>query len=231
LKAEENSNQEPDLSSAGATARAKPRLPRDLSEDEALTLVHQSSVRGETLAAIARAPVSRSRKVSFALATHPRTPRHLSVPLLRRMFTFDLLKVAFTPHVAADLKRVAEEQIILRLEALTPGEKISLARRSPSRVVGALLLERNARVISAALGNTRLRETSVTQALMKDDAPAILFHEVSEHPCWSTRPEVQIALLRSEKTPIQAARNLAGRFPGQVLEEIVPPSRRALIKS
>ena len=232
MKTEENSSQEPASQSLGVAARPEPAVCRDLSEDDALALVNQKSLSAEALASIARTPIaSKSRKVSFTLVTHARTPRHLAIPLLRRMFTFDLLKVALSPPAAADLKRVAEEQIILRLEALTVGERISLARRSPSRVVAALLADRDMRVLTTALGNPRLREASVTQALMRADAPAILFEKLSEHPTWSKRREVQIALLASEKTPFDAARQLARRFPAKRLEEILPESRRALIEA
>jgi hypothetical protein len=104
--------------------------PSQFSEDEALAIVQRPDVSTDALAQLARNPGAlKSRKVVFALSTHARTPRHLSIPLLRRMFTFDLMKVALTPTVAADIKRAAEEQIVVRIESLSTGEKITLARR------------------------------------------------------------------------------------------------------
>jgi hypothetical protein len=38
------------------------------------------------------------------------------------LFTFDLMQVALTPVVAADIKRAVEEQILLRIESLSAGE-------------------------------------------------------------------------------------------------------------
>src|SRR6478672_4283421 len=52
--------------------------------------------------------VMKSRKVKLALVEHPRTPRHISIPMARYLFTFDLMQVALTPVVPADIKMAAE---------------------------------------------------------------------------------------------------------------------------
>jgi hypothetical protein len=200
----------------------------ELSEDQALALLKRSDVTASTLALLGRNPnVMKSRKVLLALATHPRTPRHITIPMLRRLFTFDLLQVVLTPTVAADIKRTAEGQILNRLESLSSGERISLARRASGRVAAALLLDAEVRVISTALDNLHLVEASVVTVLMKHNAPKSLFALVSEHPKWSLRREVQIPLLRSEKTPLERAMELAKNFSEEFLREIVPESRRA----
>jgi hypothetical protein len=204
--------------------------PSELSEDQALALLRRSDVTAAALAVVARNPsVAKSRKVLLGLATHHRTPRHITIPMLRRLFTFDLMQIALTPTIAADVKRAAEEQILNRLESLSSGERISLARRASGRVAAALLLDAETRVISTALDNSRLVETSVVTALMKHNAPESLFALVSEHGKWSLRREVQIALLRSEKLPLPRAVELARNFSGDCLREIAPESRFATL--
>ena len=175
---------------------------------------------------MAKSPAAaKSRKVALAVVLHPRAPRHISIPLLRRMFTFELMQVSLTPAVAADIKRAAEDQIIVRAESISTGEKISLAKRSSGRVAAALLQEDDERVISPALDNARLTEALIVQALMKARAPGTLFRLVSGRRKWATRREVQIALLRSEKTPLDQARELANNFSEEFLREIVPEKR------
>ena len=198
----------------------------ELSEDQALGLLNRADVTASALALVARNPsVTNSHKVLLALATHHRTPRHITIPLLRRLFTFDLMQVALAPTVAADVKRAAEEHILNRLESLPSGERISLARRGSGRVAAALLLDTESRVISTALENSRLVEAAVVTALMKYDAPESLFRLVGEHSKWSLRREVQIALLGSEKTPLEHAIELARNFSADYVREIVPESR------
>jgi hypothetical protein len=200
----------------------------DANEDQALAAIQRADITASELATIARdAAALKSRKVNLALTTHPRTPRHTAIPLLRRMFTFDLMQVTLIPRVAADLKRVAEDQILVRLESMSAGEKMSLARRASGRVAAALLQDSDDRVITAALDNTRLTEFLVAAALANDRAPQALFEITSGHPKWSQRREVQIALLRSEKTPLEHAREFAKNFSGPVLREIVPDARIA----
>lgn len=199
----------------------------ELSEDQALALLHRSDVTAADLALLGRSPsVMNSRKVLLAVVTHHRTPRHITIPLLRRLFTFDLMQVALTPTVAADVKKAAEEQMLNRLESLSLGERISLARRASGRVAAALLRDTEDRVISTALDNPRLVEASVVMALMMHNAPQSLFALVGEHTRWSLRREVQIALLRSEKTLLERAMGLARSFSANSLREIVPESRR-----
>ena len=198
------------------------------NEDQALALLQRKNLTAQMLATLARNPEAlQSRKVLLALVAHPRTPRHTAVPLLRRVFTFDLLQVALTPSIAADIKRAAEEQILLRMEKLSSGEKSTLAKRGPGRVAAALLNDTDPRVVAPALDNAQLTESLVVEALMKPRAPAILFEFTSGHRNWSQRREVQIALLRSEQTPLEQARVLAEHFSEEFLREVVPGPRLA----
>jgi hypothetical protein len=213
-----------------ATAQADAGAPpaQETGEEEILALIRSASVTAEDLSRLARiSQAPKSRKILVALAVHPRTPRHISIPLLRRMFTFDLMQLTLTPAVAADIKRAGEEQILVRAESLSRGEKISLARRASGRIAAELLREADEHVVSVALDNGRLVEAGVVTALMDAHSAELLFHLVSAHAKWSQRREVQIALLRSEKTPLEKAQEFANHFSPELLTEIVPPPRVA----
>ena len=232
LSRDSNSTDNPSLTSQSAqdegVATPLSEGSLGLTEDQALAMLQRPDVSADALSRLARNPTAlKSRKVIQAVVTHARTPRHTSIPLLRRMFTFDLMQLALAPSVPADIKRAAEEQILVRTESLSAGEKISLARRGPSRIASELLKENDPRVVSVALENGKLVESGVVTALMKIDASQILFSLVSQHPKWSQRGEVQLALLRSEKTPLERAREFATHFSQKKLDEIVPDSRRA----
>jgi hypothetical protein len=201
-----------------------------LTEDAALGLVKNADVTAEALARLAKNPIaSKSRKLVVALASHPRTPRHVSIPLLRGMFTFDLMNFALTPTVAPDLKLAAEEQLIMRLESLPVGQKITLARRASGRVAAALLQTPDQKILSPALDNKQITEALVVQALMKPRAPERLYVLVSHHLAWQLRREIQIALLRSEKTPPERAQEFAKNFSREFLQEMMPGGRSNLM--
>jgi hypothetical protein len=205
------------------------RVTAGLTEDAALALLKSPDATADALAQLAKNLItSKSRKVLVALIAHSRTPRHVSIPLLRTLFTFDLMNLALTAAVAPDVKRAAEEQILTRLESLPLGQKITLARRASGRVAAALLQSSDQRIISPALDNKQLTEALVVQALMKSRAPERLFVLVSDHVSWQLHREVQIALLRSQKTPPERAREFAKNFSPEFLQEIVPAPKSEL---
>jgi hypothetical protein len=172
-----------------------------LTEDLALALLKQSDLPSQVLDRLSRnGGVMKSRKVKLALVEHLRTPRHISVPLVRHLFTFDLMRVALTPVVPADIKMVAEESLINRLERLSQGERLSLAHRASGRVAATLLIDREPRVIHAALENSRLTESAVIKVLMRRDAPEAFVRAVCHHSKWSPRREIRVALLHNGKT-------------------------------
>ena len=112
------------------------------TEDLALALLKRADLPAEVLEQIAKnANALKSRKVKIALVSHPHTPRHVSVPLARQFSTFDLMKVALSPRVPADVKVAVDHVLISRLKTVTLGERLTLARRASGRVAAALLLE------------------------------------------------------------------------------------------
>ena len=74
-----------------------------------------------------------------ALACHPHTPRLVSLRLLKELYLMDLVQIALLPGVSVELKRNAEDQLATRLPQLPLGQKITLARRGPTRITGSLL--------------------------------------------------------------------------------------------
>ncbi len=113
-----------------------------LTADLALALLKRADLPAEVLEQLAKnANALKSRKVKIALVSHPHTPRHVSVPLARQFYTFDLLKVALSPRVPADVKVAVDVVLISRLKTVTLGERLTLARRASGRVAAALLLD------------------------------------------------------------------------------------------
>jgi hypothetical protein len=197
-----------------------------LSEDRAIGLLEQPGLAAEIIEQIARnSEILKYRKVKLALAQHPHTPRHLSLPLMRQLYTFDLVQVALTPTTPADLKRAADEVLCMRMETISSGERLSLAHRASGLVAGALLMDSEARVVHAALENPRLTESLVIKAMVSPKTPAHSVAAVCHHPLWSARREVRIALLRSDKTPMAKAVEFARGLSAALLREILHHSR------
>jgi len=197
-----------------------------LSEDLALAELKRSDLSDADIELLARnAVATKSRKVRLALAAHPHTPRRLSLRLVRELYTFDLVRFSLMPTVAADLRRMASELLIARLDSITLGERISLARRCSEKVAAALVLDKEAAVWQAALENSRLPETAVANAVQRTSMSAAAVEAICRHSKWSVRPEVRLALLRSPHTPLAAALQFARALPPARLRDVLHTSR------
>jgi hypothetical protein len=174
-----------------------------LTEDLALALLKRADITPGALEQLANnSTVMKYRKTKLALITHPKTPRHLSVPLARQLYVFDLMQVALTATAPADVKIAADDALVLRLESVTLGERLSLARRASGRVAAALLADKEPRVMEAALHNPRLTEAALIKNILRPDSTAVFINAVCRNAKWSVRQEVCLALLRNEKTPV-----------------------------
>src|SRR5579885_3105151 len=187
-----------------------------LSEDAALALLKRPDLAGDVLEALARnGNALRQRKVKLALVQHPRTPRQVSLPLVRQLYIFELMQVALTPAVPADVKRAADDVLLNHLETVTAGERLTLAHRGSGRLAEELLLDEDA----------RLTEVSIVRALRRPEVCSALVDAICRHPQWSLRREVRIALLRHEKTPAAHAVEYARMLPPSLVREILQTSR------
>jgi hypothetical protein len=223
----------------------------DLTEDLALALLKRADLPPEVLEQLAKnVSALRSRKVKVALVSHPHTPRHVSVPLARQFYTFDLMKVALSPTVPADVKIATDDVLISRLKTVTIGERLTLARRASGRVAAALLQDvagmegktgdgqnvdvriinaetvaRETRVMQTALENPRLTEALVISSVLRPAAGAALVHAVARHQKWSPRREIRAALLRTEHLSLARALEFSREIPAPLLHELLASSR------
>lgn len=197
-----------------------------LTEDLALTLLKHPDLPATLIEALSKnGALLKQRKVRLGVVVHLRTPRHISLPLLRQLYTFDLMQVTLTPIVPMDIKKVAEEVLVTRLATISLGEKLSLARRASARIAEQLLLEKEPRIMEMALENSRLTEASVVKVLTRAEGSAAFVHAVCHHAKWSQRREIKIALLRNEKTPLAKALEFAHLLSISMLREILKTSR------
>ena len=174
----------------------------NLSEHDLLRLLERKDLPQEVVSELAgHAQAARSYRVKLALVRHPKTPRLISLPLLKFLYIFDLVRVSQTPAVPGEIKSVAEETILKKMETLPRGEKITLARRGSGRVAAGLLVTRDAELIRAALSNAYLSEGHLLKVLALKRLPAVLVELISQHERWSRAYHLRLALIRNPLTP------------------------------
>jgi hypothetical protein len=174
-----------------------------LQERDLLRLLERKDLAHEVVQELAQhKAVRRSYAVQLALVRHPKAPRQVSLPLMKFLYIFDLLRVAQTPAVPADVKMVAEEAILKKLAGMPRGQRTSLARRGTGRLAASLLVSSDEELIRAALDNPNLTEGLLLKVLAREGLPPAVVDHIAQHPRWSHHYYLRLALIRNPLTPL-----------------------------
>jgi len=173
-----------------------------LEERDLLQLLERRDLSQEVVSELAQnSKVRKSYALQLAVAKHPKSPRQVSLRLMKFLYVFDLLRVAQTPGVPADVKKTAEENILQKLAGMPEGQQKTLARRGTGRIAARLMNGSNPELIRAALENPYLDEGQLLKVLSREDLPGEVVEQITLEPRWSNRYMVRLALIRNPKTP------------------------------
>src|SRR5437667_115163 len=150
-------------------------------------------------------------------------PRLATLRLIRDLYLMDLVQLALSPAVPAELKRNAEEQLLMRLPQIPLGQKITLARRGPGRVAGALLTEGHPQVLAVVLDNPYLTEAQVLKAPSRQKLSPRVVPANIHHRKWSISYNIRIAVLRQPNAPLNAILSYLPQLTVSDLRELAAP--------
>jgi hypothetical protein len=159
--------------------------------------------------------------IRLRLAQHPHAPKRIALGAVRQLYLFNLVRVSLSPPVPPDIRRAAEEAILARVAHLPAGEKLTLARRGPARVAGAILAEGRPQAIKLALGNSFLGESQVLKVLAKDGVPERVVVAIAKHPKWCCLYNVRAALVRNPRAPLTCVQAFLSDLTLRDLNEIL----------
>src|SRR5437763_942988 len=195
-----------------------------LDEPQLCLLLERKDLPSEILEEVGkRKPLLKSYRVKKALCFHPRGPRLATLRLIRDLYLMDLVQLALSPAVPAELKRNAEEQLLARLPQIPLGQKITLARRGPARVAGALLTEGHPEIVSVVLDNPYLTEAQILKTLSREKLPAPVVPAIFHHRKWSISYNIRIALLRQPSAPLATILSYLPQLTVSDLRELAAP--------
>lgn len=196
----------------------------ELDEMQLCVMLERKELPAEILEEIGtRKSLLKSYRVKRALALHPRVPRLVGLRLLRDLYLMDLVRLALSPACSAELRRNAEEQVLARLPQLPLGQKITLARRGPARVAGALLTEGHAQVLPIVLENPFLAEAQVLKALSRERLLPQVAQAIIHHQKWSHSYNVRLALVRNRSAPLATVLAYLPELTVSDLRELAAP--------
>ena len=195
-----------------------------LEETQLCILLERKNLPAEILEEVARRkPLLKNYRVRRALVFHPRTPRLVTMRLLRDLYLMDVVQLTLLPGIPTELKRNAEDQLVSRLPQLPLGQKITLARRGPARLAGALLAEGHAQIVAIALDNAYLTEAQVLKVLSREKLPPVIVQEIARHRKWSITYNVRLALVRHPSSPLATVLAYLPELTVSDLRELASP--------
>ena len=195
-----------------------------LDEKSLVLLLQRKDLPAEFLQEVLlRRQFLKSYQVKKALALHPHTPRTDGFRLLRELYLMDLVQFAISPGTLPDLKIKAEEQVINKLPHLPLGQKITLARRGPARLGGALLTDGHANIVPIVLDNPHLTEAQVLKALSREKLPPGVVQALAHHRKWSLCYNVRLALVRNPASPLSVVLGFLPELTVSDLRELASP--------
>ena len=195
-----------------------------LEETQLCMLLERKNLPAEILEEVARRkPLLKNYRVKRALAFHPRTPRLATLRLLRDLYLMDLVQLTLLPGIPTELKRNAEDQLVSRLPQLPLGQKITLARRGPARLAGALLAEGHTQIVSIVLDNAYLTEAQVLRVLSREKLPPGVVRDIAQHRKWSISYNVRLALVRHPLSPLATVLAYLPELTVSDLRELASP--------
>jgi hypothetical protein len=158
--------------------------------------------------------------VRFRLAKHPHSPTRAAMAAVKQLFLFDLVRLSLLPAAPPDIRRLAEEAILMRVPHLPVGEKLTLARRGPARVAGAILAEGHPQALKLALDNAFLTESQVLRVVASNGVSERVVVAIANHKRWSCQYNVRAALLRSPHAPFAKVQMFVGELALHDLKDI-----------
>jgi len=172
-----------------------------ITETHLLQLLKRTDISSDLLRAISQHKLSQNHHITLALVRHQALPPSLTKKLLQRLHLFELLNLCVLPGQATDVKVAAEHGILQRLAQEPLGNKITLARRAHSSLLLPLIREGQLQILEASLDNPRLKEAALFQFISSGKSSPLTISAIARHPRWSTRKNLQRAILKNQHTP------------------------------
>ncbi len=193
-----------------------------ITDDHLLALLRNPRVLPDIVETISRSDQwMSSYKLQVAVVNCPKTPFPLALRMVQMLFWRDLLKTAGNFRLLPKVRRAAENHLRDKIQDLTLGEKITLARTAPRAVVTFLRWQDEPEVVRALLRNSRLIEDDVMVMINEETTPDYILEAVATDFKWSLQYPIRVALVKNPRTPLRIALKFLSRLQKPDLRALV----------
>ena len=197
-----------------------------LATQHLLAMLRNPYLTGEFIRRISLSPVwMKTYRLRSQIAAHPKTPRVLALRLLPTLGWSDLARLIERPALPPQLRRASEGILALRLEHMSCGEKVSLARIAGRGILAALGGDSSPMVIRALLQNPRVREEDVLRIAARPLTPGAVLQALAESRRFGPRREIRKAVAGHPGTPPPVALRALRSLPPRELRELLQMPR------
>ncbi|GEM_PF-3939003 len=151
--------------------------------------------------------------IKLELVTCPLTPKHIALTYVKDLYYQDLAMVARNTGIPLPVREVAENFLMVRLESLRIGEKISLARIAIGAALGFLLRDADLRILDAALNNPRLTEMDLIKFISDARTSSEKLDRICSSQRWSSVPAILHALSLNPRLGYASRRRVYEKLP------------------
>jgi len=178
----------------------------EMTEDDALSALDNRWVTPAVCQKIAQNPrLTSFYSVRLKLVAHRQTPQAYAAKLVHYLYWFDLVRLSVEVTVPAPVRRAIDNQLLARVDQITPGERIATARRCSAALIKVFLFDRDPKVFASLLVNQRVREEELLYYASSSDAGAAQLAMLATDPKWSSRYALRKTLAANPLTPRSAA--------------------------
>jgi hypothetical protein len=175
---------------------------KNLTEEMAIFMAKGKNTPAETLGILAGdVRFKDSYALKLAIAKNPKTPRKVSLRLLKFLRIFDLAEMTKDHLLAVTLRQKIEHSIMEKIPSMASGIKSALAKRANSSIIVKLMEKGDVNVITSCLESPALTEGHIYGLINKTTKP-LLIRMIAEHRKWSLRYSIRFALVRNFYTPM-----------------------------
>jgi hypothetical protein len=181
----------------------------NLLEDEALAVLDNPFVTPAICQTIAQTQrLMGFYSVRLKLVGHKATPQAHAVKLVHYLYWTDLVRLSVDVKVPAPVRRAIDTQLVNKVDKLTPGERITSAKRCSHALIMEFLFDPDPKVFEALLVNQRLREDDLLVVANSNRASAAQLQLLAGDTKWSYRYAIRRALVMNPLTPRSSAASL-----------------------
>lgn len=175
---------------------------RSLLEDEAVAVLENPYVTPQLCQLIAQTQrLIGFYSVRLRLVAQRATPQAHAVKLVHYLYWPDLLRLSTDVKVSPAVRRAIDNQLLLKVGKLSPGEKIASARRCSQALIRQFLFDDDPRVFASLLVNQRLREEDLVMLVSSNRPSAEHLQILAADRKWSSRYAIRRALVMNPLTP------------------------------